>query len=34
LAELADPDDDRPPDMAFARLNNWSFWLLPFPRRC
>src|SRR2546430_11666312 len=18
------------PDMAFARLNNWSFWLLPF----
>ena len=18
------------PDMAFARMNNWSFWLLPF----
>ncbi len=22
------------PDMAFARLNNWSFWLLPFAALC
>src|SRR5438874_13471290 len=22
------------PDMAFARMNNWSFWLLPFAQSC
>jgi cytochrome c oxidase subunit 1 len=29
LRQLDDPDDDRRADMAFARMNNWSFWLLP-----
>ncbi len=27
--QLADSDDDRAPDMALPRMNNWSFWILP-----
>jgi cytochrome c oxidase subunit 1 len=29
LCQLDDPADDRRPDMALPRLNNWGFWLLP-----
>jgi len=28
--KLDDSDADRAPDMALPRLNNFSFWILPF----
>ena len=30
LRELDDSAADRRADMALPRMNNWSFWILPF----